>query len=114
MVYANPMHSPTLSVDTNSISPGSAVADGTPYELTYVLMDGYGNLILPASGINRTLAQEFTYKNTNYLNQHTRADDSAVFVSNTANPSSVRIPIAPVGTETFSIPGVLTPNGVNS
>jgi hypothetical protein len=65
--------SQTLSSNTN-------VADGSSKSLNIELKDTYGNSIIPATGIARTVDFSFSYTNTLYIDQYKRQWISSVFV----------------------------------
>lgn len=74
-IYANPNSVPPASNTQNStiLTDGSAVADGQLRNFIQIIKDGYWNAIVPATGINRTIAMNLSdISNTMYINQYTR------------------------------------------
>lgn len=57
------------------------VADGNNYSLIVQLQDRYGNGIISAPSIGRQIDIDIDAQNTVYLNQYTRAGDSAAFIA---------------------------------
>ena len=85
-IYANPWFSGINSQDSTAITNGDAVADGQARNFIQTIKDGYGNAIVPASGINRTVSMNLSgINNTMYLNQYNRSNDgwTSVFVDDT-------------------------------
>ena len=68
----------TKSVVNNELSSASNIADGNSKNLRVQLKDIYGNIIIPASGINRRVNFKFNTNNSLYLNQYNRSWGSAV------------------------------------
>lgn len=81
-VYAN--HSITTSIDSIDLT-SSNIADGTSYPLTIILKDIYGNAIIPASWIWRTIDFNFDVTNTSDLNQYTQGKTDAIFLDIPSN-----------------------------
>lgn len=84
-VYSNTNLLSTTHI--NQIDDGT-VADGTTRSLQFTLQDTYGNIVIPATGIGRTV--DFNFNNVNnsvYLNQHARTWN-AVFVNRPNAPWS--------------------------
>lgn len=68
-------------------SDGNGIADGSEHTYSQELKDTYGNKIIPASKIGRTLKRTTqTSKNNMYLNQQTRTGPTSVFVNGAALP----------------------------
>ncbi|MDD4151144.1 MAG: hypothetical protein PHR68_00860, partial [Candidatus Gracilibacteria bacterium] len=88
-VYSNTTNMGTKSVTTNQLDDG-LVADGNtlPKNLTISLRDVYGNQVVPAPGISRTIDFNFNYSNSLYLNQYNKSGNSAVYTDwcGTSNP----------------------------
>lgn len=61
------------AVTSESLSNLSNIADGTTKNLTLRLADTYGNAIIPASGIGRTIDFNFDVDNTMRMNQYDRS-----------------------------------------
>ncbi|NUJ97286.1 hypothetical protein HGA92_00690 [Candidatus Gracilibacteria bacterium] len=80
-IYANSTNLGVADVTTNEIDDLNNVADGSTRDFTITLKDVYGNNIVLATGINRTIDFNFNTNNTLYLNQYTRSGDSSVFTS---------------------------------
>jgi hypothetical protein len=52
----------------------SAVADGQARAFIHTIKDGYGNAIIPATAISRTVTMNLSgISNTMFLNQYTRS-----------------------------------------
>ncbi|NRH20983.1 hypothetical protein HOO68_02985 [Candidatus Gracilibacteria bacterium] len=107
-VYANPNYLPTNPQDTLEFD--SAVADGQPRNFIQTISDGYGNVIIPATGINRDIRMNLSgIINSMFLNQYTRstASGTSVFVM---APNNVSVDLSFGATQSF--PNVLTsPDG---
>ncbi|MDD2892268.1 MAG: hypothetical protein PHQ95_04860 [Candidatus Gracilibacteria bacterium] len=83
-VYADTLNittKTTTSSDVTSLTGGSLVADGQAQPLTITLKDTYGNQIVPATGISRTIDFNFNTDNGLYLNQYSRTGVRSVFAS---------------------------------
>jgi hypothetical protein len=67
----------------------SNTADGSEKNLMILLEDIYGNKIIPATGINRTIDFNMSMNNNLRLDQYTNTtigdNMSAVYVGNTSN-----------------------------
>lgn len=57
-VYANPNASATTVQDASALT--NAVADGQARSFVQTIKDGYGNAIIPASGISRTVSMNLS------------------------------------------------------
>ena len=68
-------------VSAPGMSDGTAVADGTAHALTVTVKDPYGNGVVRAPGIGRTLSFSLGGTNTAYMDQLRRSGGSAAFVS---------------------------------
>ena len=79
-VYANPNFGLNNTSDTTAFAP-ILVADGTQYTWQNWLQDGYGNDIVPAPGIGRTITQSLeSVTNTMYLDQFNRSGLTSVYI----------------------------------
>jgi len=90
-VYANTNSIGTKSVNASHVSnitDSNNVADGEYKNFTMTLRDTYGNDIIPASGIGRTIGFDFNIDNGLYLNQFTKTGNSGVFYSTPNNITS--------------------------
>ncbi|QFR39597.1 hypothetical protein A9Q91_05245 [Candidatus Gracilibacteria bacterium 28_42_T64] len=83
-VYANTILS--TSNATNQLSNSANVADGSSKNLIITLEDIYGNEIIPASGIGRTIDLNFDVINNLRRNQYTQTQD-AVYLNIPSNTS---------------------------
>ncbi len=89
-VFANTT-SITASTPTNNLS-SQIVADGTVKNITVNLVDQYGNGIVPASGISRTVDINVRGNNQLRRNQYlNNGTDSAIFVDGT----TLALPVSP-------------------
>lgn len=80
-VYANPNTTVTNIQDASALT--SPVADGMPRNFVHTIRDQFGNAIIPALGINRTVnMQLMSINNTMYLDQHLRSGITSVYVDN--------------------------------
>lgn len=87
-VYANPNVTPSNTQDVSSLV--NAVADGQSRNIVQTITDGYGNAIIPALGISRTISLDLSsIANTMYLDQSTRAGATSVFVDTNTIPLQV-------------------------
>ncbi len=78
-VYANPNTTVTNTKDNSTLN--NAVADGMPRNFIHTIRDQFGNAIVPALGINRTVnMQLMSISNTMYLDQHTRSGPTSVYI----------------------------------
>lgn len=57
-IYANPNASATATQNISALI--NAVADGQPRSFIQTIKDGYGNAIIPAPGISRTIAMNLS------------------------------------------------------
>lgn len=79
-IYANPNFGLNNTPDTTAFAP-ILVADGTQYTWQNWLQDGYGNDIVPAPGIGRTITQSLeSLTNSMYLDQFTRLGATSVYI----------------------------------
>jgi hypothetical protein len=80
--YADATNANIAAWATNAnITNGSAVADGSQNIFTQTIRDQFGNAIVPATGINRTISMNLSsITNSMYLNQYDRSGGSSVFV----------------------------------
>lgn len=70
-VYSNPNYAPMNTQDLLALV--GAVADGQGRDFVHIIKDGYGNAIIPALGINRSVSMNLTgITNTMFLDQYTR------------------------------------------
>lgn len=78
----------------------SAVADGQARAFIHTIKDGYGNAIIPAPAISRTVTMNLSgISNTMFLNQYTRSGSGSVYI--TAPNNAVDVPLAFTPTQTF-------------
>lgn len=87
-VYANP----DASSPSNTISDpvGDGVADGQENTYIRTLKDAYGNAIVPASGISRTINMRLEdISNSMFLDQYNRIGQTSVFVDNRNTPLQI-------------------------
>ncbi len=86
-VYANPNSVP-IPTNTNDITNLAwAVADWVARNFIHTIKDGYGNAIIPAAWISRTVVMGLTgVNNTMFLNQYNRGGGSSVFIDTNATP----------------------------
>ncbi|EFK95463.1 hypothetical protein LDC_2517 [sediment metagenome] len=75
-VFANTTALGVTAVTSANLTP--TVADGLEKNAVATLKDTYGNNIVPATGISRTIDFNFSTTNTLYLNQYSRTGN-AVF-----------------------------------
>lgn len=108
IVYANPWISPTLTLPTPSqltqLTNATAIWDGSDYPLTLRFADGYGNAIIPATWIARTISLNTQSNNTLYLDQYSRTGNLWAFIT---PPSGLRTTLS--NTQTF--PSQLSTDG---
>lgn len=79
-VYANP-NSAWTNLVQDMASLTNAVADGQPRGFNQTLKDGYGNIIIPAAGINRIVNLNLTgISNTMFLDQYNRSGLTSVYL----------------------------------
>jgi hypothetical protein len=79
-VYANPNVWLNNTSDISAFAP-ILVADGTQYTWQNWLQDGYGNDIVPAPGIGRTITQSLeSVTNTMYLDQFNRFWQTSIYI----------------------------------
>jgi len=90
-VYSNTLNI-TQAINQNQIASG--MADGSQRNFSFTLKDQYGNAIIPASGIGRTVDINVSGNNQLRLNQYNNTgNDSAIFADN----SSTSVPIGTTG-----------------
>jgi len=87
-VYANSNLISTKAVTLNELNNGLNIADGADKNLTITLKDTYGNIMIPASGINRTIDLNYDVNNTLHLNQYLRTGD-AVYLTTPKNTAYI-------------------------
>lgn len=85
-IYANTLDIVTNTVQTNPFS-SSIVADGSIRNLVVRLRDRHNNIIIPASGVSRTISMSLNTDNNlrldQYTNTSTAASTSAWYADNT-------------------------------
>lgn len=87
-VYANTTTaSITPTIVSTSLTAATNIANGSTKNLSITLEDEYGNAIIPATGITRTIDFNWEVTNSMYLNQYNRSGSSSVFVNTPANLS---------------------------
>lgn len=79
-VFANSSSLGPISV-SQSLGNTNNIADGSIQTLFFTLKDIYGNAVVSATPISRTIDFIFSTYNTSYLNQYTRQGESGVFLS---------------------------------
>lgn len=80
-IYANPDYNFTINANNTAFTLGSVVADGTIKTWQAQLLDGYGNAIIRAPGISRTINYDLSaITNTMYLDQYQRAGATSVYL----------------------------------
>ncbi len=85
-VYSNPNYLPSNTHDISALV--SAVADGQWYNAIQIISDGYGNAIIPASGISRTISMNLSsISNSMFLNQYTRTWPTSIYITAPNNPT---------------------------
>lgn len=92
-VYANTLAAniTTKAVTTEALSANTNVADGTQKDVVIRLRDVYGNRIIPATGIGRTIDVTITANNALRLDQYANtALDTAIF----AGTNTTALPLA--------------------
>lgn len=87
-VYANTTNITTKDMMTSNPLNHSTIADGTVDSITILLKDAYGNAIIPASWIGRTIDFDYDFDNGIYLNQYGQSWNSAIQMSAPSNPPS--------------------------
>lgn len=91
-VYANTVLATTTSIISNDFS-SSIIADGGVQNIVVALEDTYGNNIVPATWISRTIDISVTTDNAlrkdQYINTWIADSDSALFIGNANNPFSI-------------------------
>ncbi len=85
-VYSNSLNLWVKDVTTNQLTSPSNIADGSQKNLTINLKDIYGNVIIPATWISRTIDFNFNVNNSLYLDQYTRTWFSAISASTPNSP----------------------------
>nr|MDD3720112.1 hypothetical protein [Candidatus Gracilibacteria bacterium] len=83
-VYSNSLNVTTKTA-TSNLSDSTNIADGSIKNLTITLKDAYGNIIIPATGISRTIDFNFDVTNTMYLNQYLRSGGKSIYADRTTN-----------------------------
>ncbi|PIQ11310.1 hypothetical protein COW06_03975 [Candidatus Gracilibacteria bacterium CG12_big_fil_rev_8_21_14_0_65_38_15] len=87
-VYANTTTaSITPTIVSTPLTTGN-IADGTTRNLSVTVKDQYGNAIIPATGINRTIDFNWGVTNSLFLNQYLRSGTKSVFVNRTTDTSN--------------------------
>nr|MDD3720113.1 hypothetical protein [Candidatus Gracilibacteria bacterium] len=109
-VYANNFNVSTNNVTTNTLNDPSNIADGTSKNLTISLKDAYGNILIPATGISRTIAFTFNNDNTLYLNQYLKTGN-AVFLNTTTDTTNFLNRIGLGSAINTTIPSQVSTNG---
>ena len=88
-VFANSVNLGTTNVTSNALTNSTNVADGSAKNIAILLEDTYGNKIIPATGINRTIDFNISMNNNLRLDQYnntaTGNDVSAVYAGSTSN-----------------------------
>jgi hypothetical protein len=77
----------TPATGNTSLINGTLIADGSNQIFGSVLRDQFGNAIVPATGINRTISMNLSsIANSMYLNQYDRSVGSSVFIETNNTP----------------------------
>jgi len=109
-VYANPNFSVANTKSDTNLTDGTAVADGSSYWFTQTILDGYGNAIIPANWIHRTINANLSgISNSMHLNQYSRGGGSAISV---IAPGNTEQALA-IGAATQTFPNQLSSNDGN-
>jgi hypothetical protein len=100
-IYANPNSIPAPANTQDITALSSAVADGQARAFIHTIKDGYGNAIIPAPAISRTVTMNLSgISNTMFLNQYTRSGPTSVYI--TAPNNAVDTALASTPTQTFA------------
>lgn len=79
-VYSNTQNITTKQVGSHTLA-STKTADWQSQPMSITLKDTYGNSIIPASGIGRTVDFNFNTNNFLYLDQYTRSGQSSAFMN---------------------------------
>lgn len=102
-VYSDPNYLPTNIPNTSAIT--SAIADGQSNNFIQTINDGYGNDIIPATGIGRVITIGLSgISNTMFLNQYTRLGLTSVYVTAPTTTVIADEPLNFGGSQSFLYP----------
>ncbi|MBX9809856.1 hypothetical protein K2X92_05690, partial [Candidatus Gracilibacteria bacterium] len=98
------------SATATGLTDGTAMADGTAEVFETFIRDQFGNQLIPATGIGRSVNLTLSgITNAMYLNQYARSGLTSIFLTAPSNLTDV--PLNSISTQSFANPMVST-NGI--